>query len=90
MTEVTYFRVAGDPNVSAPASVHKTCIVCNNEAFFLMTQDQYDRWIVQRQYAQNVFPHIDKDIREWMVSGTHPECWDSLFQDEDESDIITE
>lgn len=90
MTNVTYFRVAGDPSVSAPASVHKTCIVCNDETFFLMTQDQYDRWIVQRQYAQNVFSHLDKEIREWMVSGTHPECWNSLFQDENEPDSMME
>ena len=79
MTEVTYFRVAGDPNVEAPAHVHKTCLHCNNEVYFLMTQDQYDRWKVKRDFVQHVFPHLDLEIREWMISGTHPECWQQLF-----------
>jgi len=82
MTQVTYFRVAGQTGVSAPANVHKVCAVCDDEVFFLMTQDQYDRWVTNREYCQDVFPHLDKDIREWMISGTHPECWESLFEDE--------
>jgi hypothetical protein len=49
-----------------------------------MTQDQYDRWKVKGEFAQNVFPHIDMDVREWMISGTHPDCWKDLFGDEDD------
>ena len=88
MTLVTYYRVAGDPNVTAPANVHKICPVCQDEVFFLMTQDQYDRWVTQREYCQTVFPDLDKEIREWMISGTHPDCWNSLFGDEDEEEDL--
>jgi hypothetical protein len=84
MTNVIYFRVAGSPGVTAPASVHTVCIHCNDETYFLMTQDQYDRWKVKGEFAQNVFPHIDMDVREWMISGTHPDCWKDLFGDEDD------
>jgi hypothetical protein len=79
MTVSTYFRVAGTSDVPASHFVQKECIHCKNDVFFLMTQDQYERWQIKGQFIQNVFPHIDTDVREWMVSGTHPECWEELF-----------
>ena len=48
-----------------------------------MTQDQYDRWAKNLEYAQDVFPDTAPDIREWMISGTHPKCWDEMFPEED-------
>ena len=86
MTEVIYYRVTGDPEAQAPDSVHKICIHCNNEVFFLMTKNQYDRWKINGEYIQSVFPHLDVHIREWMISGTHPACWEDLFGPSDQLD----
>jgi len=79
MTNVIYYRVAGDETVYAPDSVHRQCIHCEDETFFLMTKEQYNKWQVRGLYIQIVFPHLDKDIREWMISGTHPACWNQVF-----------
>jgi hypothetical protein len=82
MTNVKYYRVIGDQDATGECNVHKICIHCEGEVFFLMTQQQYDRWQVNGEYIQNVFPHVDIEIREWMISGTHPECWKQVFGDE--------
>ena len=52
-----------------------------------MTKEQYNKWKVRGLYIQDVFPNLDKDIREWMISGTHPACWKQVFGDEDEEDL---
>ena len=80
MTNVTYYKLTKEV---APCFVQKICIHCNDEVFFLMTQDQYDRWAKNLEYAQDVFPDTAPDIREWMISGTHPKCWDEMFPEED-------
>jgi hypothetical protein len=84
MTSAIYFRVAADSTLNAPASVHRVCIHCEGETFFLMSTEEYNKWQVRNLYVQNVFPHLDKDVREWMISGTHPECWNQVFGDEED------
>jgi hypothetical protein len=40
------------------------------------------------EYAQVAFPELDKDLREQIISGTHPKCWQEMFgapEDEDEA-----
>ena len=29
--------------------------------------------------AQNAFPDLDRELREQIISGTHPECWKAMF-----------
>lgn len=39
------------------------------------------------EYAQVAFPELDKTLREQIISGTHPACWESMFSlDEDALD----
>ena len=33
---------------------------------------------------QHAFPEMPMETRELLISGTHPECWDSLYKDEDD------
>ncbi len=36
------------------------------------------------KHVQDAFPELDKTIREQIISGTHPKCWDDMFAfDED-------
>jgi len=79
MTAVTYFRVAGNPNALADEHVHRVCIHCEDEVFFLMTKDQFRRWQIDKEYVQDVFEHVCPEVREWMISGTHPHCWNEVF-----------
>ena len=86
MNTATYIRVAADPNLNAPASVQKFCIHCENETIFLMSTEEYNKWKIRNLFVQEVFPHLDKEVREWMISGTHPECWKQVFGDEEDED----
>jgi len=84
MTNVIYYRVAGDENTYCPNNVHTVCIHCEGETIFLMTKEQFNKWKVRGLYVQNVFPQLDKETREWMISGTHPACWKQVFGEEED------
>lgn len=86
MNAPTYIRVAADSNLAAPATVHRVCIHCEDETYFMMSTEEYNKWQVRNLYVQDVFPHLDKDVREWMISGTHPQCWIQVFGNEEEDD----
>jgi hypothetical protein len=30
-------------------------------------------------YVQEAFPELDKSLREQIISGTHPKCWDKAY-----------
>lgn len=84
MSAPTYIRVAANSSLAAPATVSRVCIHCEEETNFLMSTEEYNKWQVRNLYVQDVFPHLDKEIREWMISGTHPECWKEVFGEEEE------
>lgn len=84
MNPPTYIRVAADPHLAAPATVRRVCIHCEDETNFMMSTEEYNKWQIRNLYVQDVFPHLDKDVREWMVSGTHPACWDQVFGEDEE------
>lgn len=35
-------------------------------------------------YAQDAFPNLGIELREQIISGTHPECWIKLFGEAEE------
>jgi hypothetical protein len=43
------------------------------------------RWQEERLNIQDCFPYLDKDVREFMLSGTTPEEWDEMFPKEERS-----
>jgi hypothetical protein len=42
--------------------------------------------------VQDAFPTLSPALREQIITGTHPACWDEIFgdEDEDEDDQSTE
>lgn len=86
MSVPTYIRVAADSVLNAPASVSRFCIHCEEETIFLMSTEEYNKWQVRSLFVQDVFPHLDTDMREWMISGTHPHCWKEVFGEEDDEE----
>jgi|GEM_PF-1693239 len=39
------------------------------------------------ELVQRAFPEMPKELREQIVSGTHPKCWEAMFAyDEDDLD----
>jgi hypothetical protein len=82
----TIIRVSGDATLANHAYTN-SCIYCGDSITFMMTESQYKSWKINRNYIQDVFPHLDSATRESMISGTHPECWDKIFMEENEEEF---
>lgn len=63
---------------------HQTdpCVVCGYVTEVSLERTKLVRWR-RGEYVQNVWPEMSVDDRELLVSGTHPECWDLLMEEED-------
>ena len=35
-------------------------------------------------YIQDAFPELSAPLREQLITGTHPECWDEMFNGAEE------
>ena len=55
------------------------CFSCNKEVSFNVSEEGYTKRFVERQLIQNCFPELDPKLREMLMSGTCPECWDVMF-----------
>jgi hypothetical protein len=67
--------------VGDKVTVTRRCQWCRKESSITVDREAFDRW--QRgELIQNVFPDIPKDEREILISGTHPACWDAMWEDE--------
>lgn len=53
------------------------CSICNKSGFVEVSSEGYT---ARKKGAliQEAFPELDKSLREQIVSGTHPKCWESM------------
>ena len=58
-----------------------TCVVCNHPGTVWVRPDDVTAWEAGTM-AQDAFPYLGRDDREQLVTGTHPDCWDRLFDPE--------
>lgn len=51
--------------------------MCNTSGFVEVFSEGY---MAHKRGAliQEAFPELDKSLREQIVSGTHPKCWESM------------
>lgn len=61
----------------------KPCMLCNAQAQVVITEAEHIAWKAGG-YVQDVFASYTPEFREMLISGTHPECWDNMFPEEDE------
>jgi hypothetical protein len=59
----------------------RPCIVCNQASLIELELDRVERWIAG-EHVQNVWPEMSPGEREMLITGTHPKCWDSIFEDD--------
>lgn len=45
-----------------------------------ITVEQYERWL-GGEFVQDVFPHLNADQREFILTGITAQEWDNLFQE---------
>jgi hypothetical protein len=62
------------------------CMVCKQRSVLELDQDLIDKLKdPNRPTIQSIVPDMDADQRELLISGTHPECWDKMFEGMDDA-----
>lgn len=60
-----------------------TCYACGKRGEVQVLRSDWDRYYAGA-YAQVAFPELPTGLREQIVSGTHPACWDAIFGDDED------
>jgi len=60
--------------------VTPACGRCDKSSVVLVPTDRFKSW-QSGQHVQNAFPELSEVVRELLMSGTHPECWEAMFAD---------
>jgi hypothetical protein len=55
-----------------------------NKVILQLTEEQYYRWHQKRQLIQDAMPHLDKEEREFLMTGYTPDDWIKMFPPEEE------
>lgn len=63
----------------------KPCPWCKETTTLQLDPTKVRRW-QEGEFVQRVFPEMDADQRELLITGTHPKCWDLMFPEEDEEE----
>jgi hypothetical protein len=50
------------------------CGYCDKSSVVLVPTDRF-------KSVQHAFPELSEVVRELLMSGTHPECWEAMFAD---------
>lgn len=61
------------------------CQVCGQDSVVAVSDESYEK-LKAGAFVQEAFPELSPGDRELLISGMHPECWDSLFADDEEDD----
>ena len=70
------------PAITTMRVTTRVCMVCGQTSVVTMTNHEYASWFMGYD-VQTVFPSWSPEQRELLITGTHPECWATLFGDED-------
>jgi len=63
----------------------KVCQHCGKDAVVVVDKAGYEAWGAG-VFVQVAFPDMDKEVREILISGTHPQCWIAMFGTEDDEE----
>ena len=59
------------------------CFVCHEKSVITLHEDELAAYEAGG-YIQDCFPELSVDQRELIKTGTHPDCWDTIFGDEED------
>ena len=63
----------------------KPCMMCGKASQVKMLVHHYIEW-TNGGLIDRVCPEMPKETREMLISGTHPDCWDKMFQEDEEEE----
>lgn len=57
------------------------CRFCKKTGEVHVTESDYEKYgsMKQGHHIQDILPDLSADTREMLITGTHPECWASMF-----------
>jgi len=61
----------------------RECRFCGGVTVIYVEQDRYVKWR-NGGLVQDVWPELSPQGREMLVTGTHAECWNEMFPEEEE------
>jgi len=56
----------------------RRCIHCGHYGLLNVPLDGYQKFL-RGAHVQDAFPQMSAGLREQIITGTHPECWDAMF-----------
>jgi len=65
-------------------NIFKRCPVCGLDSHTTVPDMAYFAWL-GGMLAQDAFPDVPPAMREQIISGTHPDCFDAMFSKEEQT-----
>lgn len=65
--------------------VTRNCLNCGEFTYVTVDVEGYYRW-QGGEHIQTALPMLTTNERELLLSGTHPDCWDEMFPEEEEEE----
>lgn len=62
-----------------PVGLKVQCRFCGTNYTIVVEQDDYAKYKLGEGLIQNIFPYLDADQRELLISGMCKVCWDNTF-----------
>jgi len=66
------------------------CYQCGEEGEIGLTAEEligYEQWQQDNDsYIQDCMPTLPKELREQLITGTHPKCWEEMFNFDEEDE----
>ncbi len=81
-------RIEKRLRVAREVEAPRACSVCGQRMMIRLTCNEdvigLMRWMYGRELIQVALPHWTPQMREVLISGTHPACWEQLFGGDDQ------
>lgn len=71
--------------INEVVAIEIRCPFCGETSVVEVPMDGFIQW-QDGALVQDAFPNLSADVREQLVSGICPSCWDSMFSDDDEDE----
>lgn len=62
-----------------PMTLEVDCRVCGKTVNLVIEQEDFRKFKNHEGMVQDIFPYLDEDEREMLISGRCSDCWEKLF-----------